>query len=246
MGRMILLLLCVSCWMTLLCARVNGQQLIKYIDESLTWPQAQAYCRQHHIDLVTITTEAENSQISLDSWLGMYRDNTDAEWKWSRRDTPHTFNNKWHDDDPDQDENCVYKRESDNGLWKSDTCTDRQKFYCLDDSLVLVKQKKTWHEALVHCRSLSSQNRTFDLATLITDEDHEYVRSKISGQVWIGLRFLGDRWVWVGGEQLQYDDLKTCPVISRCGVVDKNRSTRYSILKCNVENDFFCYRKSPA
>uniref|UniRef100_A0AAV2KKT9 C-type lectin domain-containing protein n=1 Tax=Knipowitschia caucasica TaxID=637954 RepID=A0AAV2KKT9_KNICA len=97
-----------------------------------------------------------------------------------------------------------------------------------------------------HKRSLSSQNRTFDLATLITDEDHEYVRSKISGQVWIGLRFLGDRWVWVGGEQLQYDDLKTCPVISRCGVVDKNRSTRYSILKCNVENDFFCYRKSPA
>ncbi|KAK7940147.1 hypothetical protein WMY93_003473 [Mugilogobius chulae] len=88
---------------------------------------------------------------------------------------------------------------------------------------------KTWEQALFHCRSLSTTNRSYDLASLITGKDHNYVKSLISEQVWTGLRFLGDHWVWVGGEEVQYDRIIDCPVFDRCGTVDSLTLEPYSI-----------------
>ncbi|XP_055079732.1 struthiocalcin-1-like [Periophthalmus magnuspinnatus] len=139
--------------------------------------------------------------------------------------------------------NCVYKRIIDDGVWKSSVCHVSHKFFCLDDSLFLVSQMKTWEEALVHCRSLSSADRSYDLATLLTVEDHDFVKSQISDKVWTGLRFLGDHWVWVGGEEVQYDDLSTCPGHKRCGMVDKMSTELYSIANCEEQRYFFCYKK---
>ncbi|XP_055079727.1 struthiocalcin-1-like [Periophthalmus magnuspinnatus] len=147
-------------------------------------------------------------------------------------------------DDPDYGEDCVYKRPWDYGAWKSSYCLDTKKFFCLDDSLFLVSQMKTWEEALVHCRSLSSADRSYDLATLLTVEDHDFVKSQISDKVWTGLRFLGDHWVWVGGEEVQYDDLSTCPENKRCGMVDKMSTEPYDIANCEEQRHFFCYKKS--
>ncbi|KAJ0058545.1 hypothetical protein NL108_016631 [Boleophthalmus pectinirostris] len=245
---------------------VIGQQKIIYVTQALTWSDAQVYCRQHYIDLVTVRTTGDNDQLYEDTWLGMYRDNSSSAWKWSRGDEPNTFNNEWKTD-PNYEENCIYKSSRDGGRWRTDKCNEIHEFYCLDDSLFLERQMKTWEEALVHCRSLSSGNRRYDLATVLTLEDHDFVKSQITNQVrpsaavqccavhvcglcdvqvWTGLRFLGDRWVWVGGEKVQYNDITTCPESKRCGVVDKMTNQLYNIANCEEQRKFFCYRKSSA
>ncbi|XP_055015858.1 putative C-type lectin domain family 20 member A [Boleophthalmus pectinirostris] len=239
MSRAMLLFLCL-----LGVTGVVGQQRVIYITKYLTWRDAQTYCRLYHLDLVTITTAAENNQIDQDTWLGMYRDDSYSDWKWSRGDEPHTFANEWNSDDPDVGEDCVYKRSTDGGAWKSSTCGSVRMFFCLDDSLFVVKQMKTWEEALVHCRSLRSGTRRYDLASLLTPQDHDLLKSQSLEQVWTGLRFLGDRWVWVGGEDVQYNDITPCPEEKRCGVVDKTTSKLYNIIDCKETNYFFCYRKS--
>lgn len=58
-------------------------------------------------------------------------------------------------------------------------------FICSAETLVLVKEKKTWEEALQHCRSLNEVDpgsvpwkKSFDLATLITPDDHKFARER--------------------------------------------------------------------
>lgn len=49
-------------------------------------------------------------------------------------------------------------------------CTARFPFVCLKENLVLVKENKTWEEALEHCRALN-----YELISLQPGEDHQKV-----------------------------------------------------------------------
>lgn len=59
----------------------------------------------------------------------------------------------------------------------SEKCDVPHTYLCYDEDLVLVKENKTWEEALEHCRTLKEGNR-YDLATLITPDDHNYARER--------------------------------------------------------------------
>ncbi|KAJ4945296.1 hypothetical protein JOQ06_013823 [Pogonophryne albipinna] len=39
-----------------------------------------------------------------------------------------------------------------NGKWSSDNCMDKKPFYCYEDKVILIKERKTWDEALASCR----------------------------------------------------------------------------------------------
>ncbi|TRY88569.1 hypothetical protein DNTS_034543 [Danionella cerebrum] len=60
-----------------------------FVNKSLTWPEAQRYCRDKYTDLVTINNEEETVQLldtvkddSVDLvWIGLYDDLTS--WKWT-------------------------------------------------------------------------------------------------------------------------------------------------------------------
>lgn len=85
---------------------------------------------------------------------------------------------------PKDDENCV-NRKSD-GKWESKKCDEKKTFLCYEEKLILVKENKTWEEALEHCRSLdgvvtedpasSYRNHGYDLASLITPDDYTTAR----------------------------------------------------------------------
>ena len=60
-----------------------------FVNQHLTWTEAQTYCRQTHTDLATIENSEELNQListvssaghSSDVWLGLY---SEIDWRWS-------------------------------------------------------------------------------------------------------------------------------------------------------------------
>lgn len=82
-------------------------------------------------------------------------------------------------DNPVNGANCAYKFGG-RKVWHSDPCNVVHTFTCYDEKLVLVKEKKTWEQALNHCRN-ASNNRRYYLATLLTEDDHVFAREKAQG-----------------------------------------------------------------
>ncbi|XP_054890986.1 P-selectin-like isoform X2 [Poeciliopsis prolifica] len=100
------------------------------------WSEAQASCREHHTDLITIRSETDIQVLDgTRGWIGLHRDNNTSDWKWSRRDEAATFLN-WEENEPLGNEHCVYQRPftkkrirrgrrrwSTAGLWTKSTAT---------------------------------------------------------------------------------------------------------------------------
>ncbi|KAF3847040.1 hypothetical protein F7725_004118 [Dissostichus mawsoni] len=102
--------------------------------------------------------------------------------------------------------------------WADYQCDRRERFLCYNETLVLVKRKKTWDQALRHCRLLEAKNPQkavnlrwnyrYDLASVLTPDDRAYARLRAgeasTDQVWTGLRLLAGQWFWTGdGEAVQ-------------------------------------------
>ncbi|XP_029913818.1 C-type lectin domain family 10 member A-like [Myripristis murdjan] len=56
------------------------------IETSMTWSEAQSYCRQHYTDLATVSSEEDVAKLndavgSHRSWIGLYDDINS--WRWS-------------------------------------------------------------------------------------------------------------------------------------------------------------------
>eukprot|EP00064_Thunnus_orientalis_P006642 superscaffoldBa00000701_g6660 len=248
----LLLLLSPGCW------GWSGLRTAKYIHYrgKFTWSQAQSFCRHQHTDLVTIRNEIENLDfLPGQGWLGLYRADSTSKWKWSRGDEIANFTT-WKGNEPDLDENCAYKRKFDHA-WHSHPCSYTHTVMCYDERLVLVKEQKTWEEALVHCRALeavdpnqpadSYRNHRYDLATLLTPDDYNFAREKVQeatiDEVWTGLRYLAGQWLWISGEEVQYMDIHGCPSQRFCGALVKNGTSFLKIRNCKQRKYFFCYKK---
>ncbi|KAI9536811.1 hypothetical protein NQZ68_031120 [Dissostichus eleginoides] len=75
----------VNGWSWAVCFDATGQNgTFVFINSYMNWTEAQSYCRDHHTDLASVRSEAENQQI-LDqipggaAGIGLSRDT----WKWS-------------------------------------------------------------------------------------------------------------------------------------------------------------------
>ncbi|XP_070768019.1 dromaiocalcin-1-like [Enoplosus armatus] len=103
----------------------------------------------------------------------------------------------------------------------------------------------SWEEALEHCRETLT-----DLISLASTKDRFQVLSKIqhnhiTERVWIGLRYLQDRWLWVDGEPLVFqtwlqggDQDHQCPLWKRCGALTK--SGQWESWDCQKKLNFIC------
>ncbi|XP_058258385.1 C-type lectin-like [Hemibagrus wyckioides] len=115
------------------CFNENKTGNARYIYNSLTltWYDAQCYCRQYHTDLASTRDETEYSIIpgvaspsSFYTWFGLYRDS----WKWVDQTNFSTIS--WMPGSPDnalKNENCGYLS---NNQAADAQCSELKPFFC--------------------------------------------------------------------------------------------------------------------
>ncbi|KAL3999920.1 suppressor of cytokine signaling 3 [Sarotherodon galilaeus] len=197
------------------------------------WAGALAYCREHHTDLVQIRTAEENNVLQYSGWIGLSRKDATSPWKWSRGGEIAIFT-PWDSGEPNTDENCVNRK--DDGKWESKKCDEKRAFLYYDEkSLDGVGREDP---------ASSYWNHDYDLVTLITPKDYTTARKTAqeatTDEVWTGLCNLAGEWLWVGGEEMQYEDIPKCPTEGLCGVLEKNGTAAYGIRNCQQKRNFIC------
>uniref|UniRef100_A0A3P9MJB7 C-type lectin domain-containing protein n=1 Tax=Oryzias latipes TaxID=8090 RepID=A0A3P9MJB7_ORYLA len=128
-------------------------------------------------------------------------------------------------------------------LWASKSLTSANGFFCLN--LIVVQEEKTWEEALEHCR----ENHD-DLTSLLSETENLLAQNQIQDptvtqRVWVSLRFLGDTWMWVNGDPLEFqawtqtgDPDQQSPVWRRCGALSKQGE--WENRDCQEKLNFIC------
>uniref|UniRef100_A0A8C2WC40 C-type lectin domain-containing protein n=1 Tax=Cyclopterus lumpus TaxID=8103 RepID=A0A8C2WC40_CYCLU len=201
-----------------------------YVDELKTWREARNYCVEYYTDLSSISNMTEHRALleypnrNRQVWIGLYKDNSDT-WKWAGGGNATFF--KWSGGPLNPTNKCAVL-----GIrsWRNMSCTEKHHFFCSKHSLVLVKEKKTWEEAMEWCRA-----RNQDLVSLPSnstlDKTLEAIKGAQTQAVWTGLRYLADDWLWVSGETRSYWDWSLvetpqCPVWShRCGALSLRKKS---------------------
>uniref|UniRef100_A0A667WZ90 C-type lectin domain-containing protein n=1 Tax=Myripristis murdjan TaxID=586833 RepID=A0A667WZ90_9TELE len=111
------------------------------VEKSMTWSEAQSYCRQHYTDLATVSSEedvaklndAVGSHHSGIVWIGLYDDINS--WKWSLQNKSYYGEGEaefrmWGTGQPNNynDEHCVFMDAD--GEWWDYYCSRRYPFVC--------------------------------------------------------------------------------------------------------------------
>ncbi|XP_042269881.1 macrophage mannose receptor 1-like [Thunnus maccoyii] len=198
-----------------------------------TWSEAQRYCRENHIDLATFRNQVElnitsgTCNFTSKCWIGLHRAKNDV-WNWSNGEK--TRFTSWSDNfnllNYNRNENCVVTADGFLYNWQ---CDRPHAFLCYKDDLVLVKENKTWEEALEHCRTLdtdpSSNNMNYDLPHMHFSGSNwdagKIIQDAQTEEVWIGLRYLAGCWLWVNRKPLR-GQWPACPATGMyCGTMSK-------------------------
>ncbi|XP_026055582.1 macrophage mannose receptor 1-like [Carassius auratus] len=227
------------------------------VQEKKNWIEAQKHCREKHTDLASVRNETENNQIKKiinqnltspnQAWIGLQRS-----WNWS--DNSNFISPLWSSGQPNSRDGknsiCASTGISDEGRWTDERCSDQHLFVCYDDKLVLIRENKTWTEALRYCRNMS-----MDLVSVDSEQMQKRVMnvtsSALSDHVWLGLRHscTVGIWFWVNGYTVCYDQwassydtgLNNCTSTVRSGVIRKNDNRWISRLETDRYN-FICIK----
>ncbi|XP_076145652.1 macrophage mannose receptor 1-like [Alosa pseudoharengus] len=191
------------------------------VTEEKNWTDAQRYCREKHTDLASVRNQAENDQIeevragshvggashnngNRVAWIGLFRD----AWEWS--DGSRSSFRHWKTGEPNygsSDEFCAETLNASRGQWNDAGCHHPRSFICYEEKLlVLVRENKTWREALQYCRE-----HHVDLVSVTSERVQRWVSARAeeasTAHVWVGLlHSYGVGWYWVCGQTVCYSN----------------------------------------
>ncbi|XP_014833937.1 PREDICTED: C-type mannose receptor 2-like [Poecilia mexicana] len=190
----------------------NSSQKYHLIYESKNWTEAQSYCRENHTDLISgleqLQDEEVNKGLNLTTansryiFTGLFSDT----WRWS--DGSNFSFRHWNlkfDNQIINSGQCAMTVFDDGGRWRNESCDERKPFICYDDNMILIKENKTWEDALYYCR-----DHHHDLVTITNMDDQRWIQEKVkeasTDYVWMGLRYTCtlDFWFWVSDEVVSY------------------------------------------
>ncbi|XP_008404237.1 lymphocyte antigen 75-like isoform X2 [Poecilia reticulata] len=208
----------------------------------MSWSEAKDHCMSISQKLATFTMDGMKlfSKHDFPIWIGLHRH--DGSWKWSLG----LKEDKYWNLGPSDNKDCVSITSATKSL-AAENCQTLHPFICMNDNLILVKEEKSWEEAFEHCQGLGfNSNLRFNLLSVKPGDEHNYVVNRITEadteEVWTGLRFLGDEWLWINGKDVLYTDLLQCPPLgSHCGAISKNDSSAVAARDCLERKNFLCY-----
>ncbi|XP_058471557.1 C-type mannose receptor 2-like [Solea solea] len=232
-----------------------------YINQSMTWLQAQSYCREHYTDLATFESYDDISLLEptfsyMFAWIGLFDDpeswklnlgNESNSWRWSvTGETGKTTFKAWASGEPsfwNAEEVCVIMNTD--GTWAVITCTTENTFVCYTVTKQggkvyhFIATVKSWNSAQEYCR----QHYT-DLAMIENDIENAIVFSKTGQQQtsWIGLYRV--QWTWSDRSHSSFKNWAD-------GEPDNLHSSQYCLVEqahhgwldapCSVSLPFICH-----
>ena len=220
-----------------LCA-IFGRNI--YVSRQLTWSDAREYCKEHHTDFSSINNLEDDDSEKRDTWTGLYKEASDT-WKWLNgtnalsillEDEKHNYK-------------CVVQTKT--GLTAAN-CKKNFPFYCFQSSLMLVKESKTWKEAMEHCHSMDKELVNLPSESALA-EVLQASKTAQTAQVWTALRYLGDSWLWVDGTPVEYlpwsqGEMPYCPAWTHhCGALSVVEQ-RLKSWDCVDQLNYICYQNS--
>ncbi|XP_044038973.1 C-type mannose receptor 2-like isoform X2 [Siniperca chuatsi] len=117
----------------LICFRDGMKDQYVLVTEEKSWSEAQIYCRQHHTDLVSVRSAAENQEVRnrlqsntsvQEAWIGLHRDS----WKWLDGST--SLFRQWWDGQPDNENNSQACVTTQRGSWNDWKCSLKFNILC--------------------------------------------------------------------------------------------------------------------
>ena len=223
----------------------------KHVRKEKKWKEARKHCTEHYNDLVSISNQAQDNRlrskmlkrVESEFWIGLYKEE-DGVWKWSGGTEASFFNWADADERDSEDKCCAVIHETG---WRRKKCEDKFQFVCLNSKLVLVKENKTWEEAMEQCHtqhgdlvSLTSEIVVARTLAAIGDAQADHV--------WTGMRYLADSWLWVNGDEVEYQawstgDQPQCPAWTHhCGALSLTGKHLES-WDCADKLNFVCFEK---
>ncbi|XP_049338822.1 macrophage mannose receptor 1-like isoform X4 [Astyanax mexicanus] len=238
-----------------------GTRQFYVVNTAKNWTEAQKYCREKFTDLATIQNQEEVDAVksalngaSGHFWIGLRQNpeqKTIRSWIWS--DGSNFSYSNWVHGQPNNHvgDNCVQLRTEYGYGWDDVFCYSPFQFICYKEqvsALVLIKEKKTWWEALRYCR----ENHV-DLVSVHTEGIQRWVetvaRNASTDNVWVGLRHTCAQgfWFWVSGSTICYQNwapgngtgVEDCSNGERSGAVQSGSKQWISLLE-NQTLNFIC------
>uniref|UniRef100_A0A3Q1JP35 C-type lectin domain-containing protein n=1 Tax=Anabas testudineus TaxID=64144 RepID=A0A3Q1JP35_ANATE len=201
---------------------------------TLTWPQAQRYCRVNHTDLVSGLDQLDDNSLKSgsDVWIGVFRDT----WRWSDGRNFSFRNWEYVEDlvDGQSDKTCASGQLTDSFVTKT----------CPTDKLILINESKTWVEALNYCRE-----KHYDLVSITNLHQQRWVQERIKEAstefVWLGLRYTCtlDFWFWVSDEVVSYTNWASgvqCDDCDMSAVMEREGRNQWFKKPDNETFNFIC------
>ncbi|XP_015259143.1 PREDICTED: macrophage mannose receptor 1-like [Cyprinodon variegatus] len=268
-------LMCLLFTMAVLCLEAKIHKTVYISSKKLTWDEARKHCQENYIDMVTLDVvnpellnelleeedellkEFSEEKDDIKFWIGLHED---PEQSLGSLISGKTGIGSTEDDDNDseswrptlQSSGGCGSYNSRNKKLEIELCKEELPFICFGDNLILVDEKKTWEDALNHCRKKITASSKSDLLSITNPSDYYYVTDRIyratTEEVWTGLRFLGGEWWWSDGETLDHQEtLPGCPSQwQHCGTLSKNNKGFWITRDCSERRSFICYYEKVA